>query len=181
MFFYEIPETMQTFYHGSHRLFDKFDLSHALEGDGKVKFGFGVYVTSKYESAVHYSASNKTATEHYVYTLELPEKTEQNHIAFKQKVNSSILAKTEKLLGYSVPVKCTEDGKDFRKYLAKELTGSVDVEGEKAASKFLVSVGVIFICWPYSWKNPSLGENMAVLDESVIRIVKVEKVNPEKR
>lgn len=59
---------MQTFYHGTHKLFDKFDLSHALEGDGKVKFGFGVYVTSKYESAVHYAARNKTATEHYVYT-----------------------------------------------------------------------------------------------------------------
>lgn len=77
---------MPKYYHGSHRLFDKFDLSHALEGDGKVKFGFGVYVTSKYESAVHYSASNKSATEHYVYSLELPEKTEQNHIAFKLQV-----------------------------------------------------------------------------------------------
>ena len=34
---------MQTFYHGSHSLFDKFDLLHALEGDRKIKFGFGVY------------------------------------------------------------------------------------------------------------------------------------------
>ena len=172
---------MQTFYHGSHKLFEKFDLSHALEGDGKVKFGFGVYVTSKYESAVHYSASNKAATEHYVYTLELPDKTKENHIAFKQKVNPSILAKTEERLGHPVPPKYIEDGKDFRKYLAKELTGGIDIEGEKAASKFLVSIGVIFICWPYSWKNPALGDNMAVLDESVISIVKVDKVNPEKK
>ena len=29
---------METYYHGTARLFDKFDLSHALEGDGKVKF-----------------------------------------------------------------------------------------------------------------------------------------------
>ena len=90
---------MQTFYHGTHRLFDKFDLAHALEGDGKVKFGFGVYVTSKYESAVHYSASNKTATEHYVYTLEVPDKTEKNHIAFKHPINPTILAKAEKKTG----------------------------------------------------------------------------------
>ena len=172
---------MQTFYHGSHRLFDKFDLAHALEGDGKVKFGFGVYVTSKYESAVHYSASNKSATEHFVYTLEVPDKTEKNHIAFKQPINSSVVAKAEKKLGHTIPTKYTEDGKEFRKYLAKELTGNIDIEGEKAASKFLVSIGVIFICWPYSWKNPSLGENMAVLDESVIRIVIVDKVIPEKR
>ena len=172
---------MQTFYHGSHKLFDKFDLSHALEGDGKVKFGFGVYVTSKYESAVHYSASNKAATEHYAYTLELPDKTEENYIAFKQMVNTSILAKAEARLGHPVPPKYIKDGKDFRKYLAKELTGCIDIEGEKAASKFLVSIGVIFICWPYSWKNPALGDNMAVLDESVISIVKVDKVNPEKK
>ena len=80
-------------------MFDKFDLTHALEGDGKVKFGFGVYVTSKYESAVHYSASNKTATEHYVYTLEVPDKTEKNHIAFKHSINPTILAKAEKKTG----------------------------------------------------------------------------------
>lgn len=172
---------MQIFYHGTHRLFDKFDLAHALEGDGKVKFGFGVYVTSKYESAVHYSASNNTATEHYVYTLELPDKTEKNHIAFKHSINPTILAKAEKKLGHTIPTKFTEDGKEFRKYLAKELTGKIDIEGEKAASKFLVSIGVIFICWPYSWKNPALGDNMAVLDESVITITNVEKVNPDKK
>ena len=36
---------MEIFYHDSSVLFDKFDLAHALEGDGKVKFGYGVYVT----------------------------------------------------------------------------------------------------------------------------------------
>lgn len=32
---------METYYHGTARLFDKFDLKHALEGDGKVKFLIG--------------------------------------------------------------------------------------------------------------------------------------------
>ena len=162
-------------------MFDKFDLSHALEGDGKVKFGFGVYVTSKYESAVHYSASNKSATEHYVYTLDLPDKTEKNHIAFKQQINPSIVAKAEKKLGHTIPTKFTEDGKEFRKYLARELTGHIGIEGEESASKFLVSIGVIGICWRYSWKKRAFGDNMAVLDESVIIITKVEKVNPDKK
>lgn len=49
------------FYHGSHVLFDEFDLSHALEGDGKVKFGYGVYVTSSYNSAAHYSGADPDA------------------------------------------------------------------------------------------------------------------------
>lgn len=33
---------MAIFYHGTPKLFDRFDLFHALEGDGKVKFGYGV-------------------------------------------------------------------------------------------------------------------------------------------
>lgn len=33
---------MAIFYHGSSVLFTRFDLSHVLEGDGKVKFGYGV-------------------------------------------------------------------------------------------------------------------------------------------
>ncbi len=39
-------QTTQAFYHGtSAGLFGRFSLDHALEGDGKVKFGWGVYVT----------------------------------------------------------------------------------------------------------------------------------------
>lgn len=50
---------MAIFYHGSSVLFPRFDLSHVLEGDGKVKFGYGVYLTSSFKSAAHYSESNK--------------------------------------------------------------------------------------------------------------------------
>ena len=46
---------METFYHGTSVLFKKFDIAHALEGDGKAKFGFGTYVTEAYTSAAHYA------------------------------------------------------------------------------------------------------------------------------
>ena len=61
---------MEIFYHGSSVLFKKFDLSHALEGDGKVKFGYGVYVTEKYTSAAHYAFNEKRPENdsYYVYT-----------------------------------------------------------------------------------------------------------------
>ena len=49
---------MQIYYHGSSVLFPKFDLSHVLEGDGKVKFGFGVYLTSSFKSAAQFSETN---------------------------------------------------------------------------------------------------------------------------
>ena len=167
---------MQTFYHGSSVQFTKFDLSHALEGDGKVKFGYGVYVTSHYRSAAHYACANPAATQFYVYTVEVPDICEDNYIAFKEPVHPNILKRAEEKLGESIPEKFTKDGKDFRKFLAKKLTGKVDLEGEKAASAFLMSIGVDFIQWPYNWKNPLLGTNRAILDDNNVRIISIDQV-----
>ena len=167
---------METFYHGSCVLFPKFDLAHALEGDGKVKFGYGVYVTSHYRSAAHYAGANPAAKDHFVYTVEVPSMKEDNYIAFKQAVNPAIVSCAEKKLGEKIPAKFLEDGKEFRKFLAKKLTGKVDLEGEKAASAFLLSIGVDFIVWPYNWKNPTLGTNRAILDDNNVRIVSVDQV-----
>lgn len=180
---------MAVFYHGSSTLFTKFDLSHVLEGDGKVKFGYGVYLTSSFKSAAHYSGANKEATTHYVYTVEIPNIIDDNHIAFKQPVNPDIVKRAEVKLGFSIPEKKTLDGKDFRKFLAKYFEKQIDIapfgecnkgayqlEGEKLASEFLISIGVEFITWPYNWKNPALGTNVAVLDDNKVKIIKIQKV-----
>ena len=80
-FAYTINLNIQIFYHGSSVLFQKFDLSHVLEGDGKVKFGYGVYLTSSFKSAAHYSETkSRPATNHYVYTVLIPDFTDDNHI-----------------------------------------------------------------------------------------------------
>lgn len=168
---------MQTFFHGSSVLFSKFDLAHALEGDGKVKFGYGVYVSSHYRSAAHYAGANPAAEHFYVYTVEVPEKREDNYIAFKQSVHPSIVSRAAERLGEAIPDQFTTDGKDFRKFLAKKLTGKVDLEGEKAASAFLLAIGVDFIVWPYNWRNPSLGTNRAILDDSKVHIVRIDEVS----
>ena len=167
---------METYYHGTSRLFDRFDLSHVLEGDGKVKFGYGVYVTSHFSTAAHYAGANPTASDYYVYTVEIPEQKEDNFIAFKQPVHPAILQRTEAKLGGQVPEKFSLDGKDFRKYLAKKLTGILDMAAEKAASEFLDSIGVDYIVWPYNWKNPALGTNRAILNDSKVRIVAIHQV-----
>ena len=126
------------FYHGSSVLFPKFDLSHALEGDGKVKFGYGVYLTSSFKSAAHYSETKSSpATSHYVYPVEIPDLTDDNHIDFKRPVHPEIIKRAEQELGYTIPEKITLDGKDFRKYLAKQLGGSSDIQSEKLASEYL--------------------------------------------
>ena len=167
---------MEICYHGSSVLFTEFDLAHALEGDGKVKFGYGVYVTSHYRSAAHYAGANPNAKQFYVYTVEVPDMREDNYIAFKEPVNTTILHKAADKLEEPIPDKFSLDGKYFRKFLAKKLTGKADLEGEKAASSFLISIGVDFIVWPYNWKNPSLGTNKAVLDDRQVKIVRVDQV-----
>lgn len=180
---------MAIFYHGSSVLFPKFDLEHVLEGDGKAKFGYGVYLTSSFKSAAHYSGANKSATFHYVYTVEVPELTEDNHIDFKKHVHPNIIERAENKLGISIPQKVTLDGKDFRKFLAKyfekqicidlaegPMVKALQLAGEQHASEFLTSIGVVFIAWPYSWKNPDLGLNVAVLNENNVKIIKAYQV-----
>ena len=177
-------------FHGSSVLFDSFDLSHALEGDGKAKFGYGVYVAGTYESAAHYAFNKKRPenTDYYVYTVEIPDYNEDNCLSLlkEQPVAESIVRRAEERLGESIPAEAKVEGKFFRKYLANRVTGKMQsvnkmidkatVDGEKAASAFLKEIGVELIRWPHSWTNPEGEMNLAVLDEAKARIVKIEKV-----
>ena len=181
---------MATFFHGSSVYFEKFDLSHALEGDGKAKFGYGIYVAGTYESAAHYAFNKKRPDnkDYYVYTVEVPDFNEDNCLSLlkEQPVAESIVRRAEEKLGESIPAEAKVEGKFFRKYLANRLTGNtksvskmVDkatVEGEMAASAFLKGIGVELIRWPHDWGKPEGEMNLAVLDAAKVRIVKIEKV-----
>lgn len=181
---------MQFFHGSSAEPFDRFSLDHALEGDGKVKFGWGVYVTEKYSTAAHY-AFNKHRPENkdfYVYTVEIPDRTPDNCLSLLKgvPVAESIVNRVEAKLGETIPAEAKVEGIPFRKYLANKLTGEdkpvkkmidkATVEGEKAASEFLSSLGVYLIEWPYNWQKPEAEKNMAVLDDRNVRIVRIEKV-----
>lgn len=181
---------MQFFHGSSAEPFDRFSLDHALEGDGKVKFGWGVYVTEKYSTAAHY-AFNKHRPENkdfYVYTVEIPDRTPDNCLSLLKgvPVAESIVNRVEAKVGETIPAEAKVEGIPFRKYLANKLTGEdkpvkkmidkATVEGEKAASEFLSSLGVDLIEWPYNWQKPEAEKNMAVLDDRNVRIVRIEKV-----
>ena len=179
------------FYHGSSaEPFDRFSLDPALEGDGKVKFGWGVYVTEKYATAAHY-AFNKHRPENkdfYVYTVEIPDRTPDNCLSLLKRVPvaESIVARVEAKLGEAIPAEARVEGIPFRKYLANRLTGvnlpvkkmvdKATVAGEKAAAEFMSGIGVDLIEWPYNWQKPEAEKNMAVLDDRNVRIVRIEKV-----
>ena len=169
-------------------LFKKFDIAHALEGDGKAKFGFGTYITESYTSAAHYAYNKKRPenTDYYVYTLEVPDMMDDNHLFSLRPVHPSIIERTEKALDEKIPDEAKDVGKLFRKYVGnrltgkkgtiKKLTGSADLDAEKAAAKFFSEIGLEYFVWPQAQTNPNGLTNRVVLNIDKIRIVRIDKV-----
>lgn len=61
-------------YHGTGAIFDKFDLSHAFEGEGSESFGHGVYVTNSIEIGREYAQRAKQRKMKDLYkTIRYPE------------------------------------------------------------------------------------------------------------
>lgn len=172
-------------YHGSSALFDKFDPSHLLEGDGKFKFGVGAYLTSRYTTAAHYSGAT-SSPDHYVYTVEIPDLTDDNHLRSLAPVHPDIVRRAGEKLGVDIPAEAVSCGKFFRKWLGnhltgntgtvKKMTGSAGLEAEKAASAFLPTIGVVLLAWPTAQTKPEAGDNYALMDYDAFCILQVDRV-----
>ena len=180
---------MEVFYHGTCRLFDSFDPNRLGSGEGKSKFGHGIYITSSYETAALYAS--KVAKCHgsdckYVYTLEVPDLTDNNHVFSCKPVNPIVAERLQTALGETIPEEAKSLGKFFRKYIGnvlignrktiKQMTGSASSEAEDAATKFLNENGVIFLAWPQAQTKPDGDTNRAVLNAECIKILKIEQV-----
>ena len=174
------------FYHGTSAApFGRFSFDHALEGAGKCKFGFGVYVTERYESARLYAVKSGAGTDCLVYTVEIPPLSADNWIAFGDPVPAPVLARARAALGADIPANAAADGGDFRVFLACRLGGGTKKptpEGERKASAFLDGIGVDFIIWPFNWKKGPDGRflppyNRAVLDPDKVRILSADRLD----
>lgn len=163
------------FYHGTCHLFDKFDPAKLGSGEGKSKFGHGIYITSKYASAAKYASKagkKNNMNDYYVYTVEVPKLEEGAYIISALPVNPDIVSRIEKALGEEVPAEAKEVGKYFRKYVGNLLMGNkktpenkkgmtlkqmmdkADGAAEDAASKFLMENGIMYLVWPYNQVAP---------------------------
>ena len=184
----------ETFYHGTCNLFDKFSLSFLGSGEGKSKFGQGIYITSSYKTAALYAAKAAKANGkkcYYVYTVEVPVLTENNHIFSCKPVNQEVINRVEKEIGQTIPEEVKSAGKLFRKYLGNLLTGQLgtikkmmgkaDSVAEKTVSQFLNSVDIVYLAWPQSQTKPEGDTNRAVLNEENIRIIKIEQVEVDEK
>ena len=177
-------------YHGTTSKFERFDLAHLGEGEGKSKFGVGHYASSVYDTAALYAGKCKGETK-YVYTLEVPELTDSNHIVSAKPPHKSIIEKAEELIG-QIPDEAKSLGKYFRKYIGnlllgnkgtvKKMIGSLSVEGEIKVSKFLYEIGVLYLVWAQSQSTPDNGKiNVAILDDSIIEIKKIDTVELDEK
>ena len=181
-----IPTT-ETLYHGTNRLFRRFDLGHVLEGDGKVKFGWGVYVTDRVDSALEYarkSQARRPGSGCFVYQVEVPSLAPGNHVAFGEPVDPAVAARVREALGAEIPAAALADGKLFRKFVACRLEGSKrktpTLAGEKAAAELLDRLGVVCISWPFSWTKDAEGRfrppfNRSVFNAAKVRVVSVDR------
>ena len=182
-------KTTETLYHGTCYLFDKFSLSFLGSGEGKSKFGHGIYITSSYKTAALYASKAAKANGKeccYVYTIEVPMLNNGNHIFSCKAVNASVVDRVEKVIGEAVPDEVKSAGKYFRKYLGnlligqrttvKKMMAKADATAENAVSQFLNSVGVIYLAWPQSQAKPDGETNRALLNEKEIKILKIEQV-----
>ena len=87
-------KTTETLYHGTCYLFDKFSLSFLGSGEGKSKFGHGIYITSSYKTAALYASKAAKANGKeccYVYTIEVPMLNNDNHIFSCKAINASVV------------------------------------------------------------------------------------------
>ena len=177
-------------YHGTTKKFDHFDLTHLGEGEGKSKFGVGHYASSVYETAALYAGKCKGKTK-YVYTLEVPDLTDTNHIVSAKPPHLSIIEKAEEQIG-QIPDEAKSSGKSFRKYIGnlllgnkgtiKKMIGSLSTEDEIKVSKFLYEIGVLYLVWAHSQSKPDNGKiNVAILDDSIIAIKKIEEVELDEK
>lgn len=176
---------MITCYHGSQELFNKFDLSKTGDGTG-IKYGAGVNLSETEATAVHYSRPRHQpiTKDHYLYTVEIPELTDDNHLVSAKPVHPAIIKRTETKLGHPIPQEMTQQGKEFRKWLGMTLTTSekVCLESEKAAAAFLDSIGVFCFIYPHPQRKTDaynnwvdMGpKNYVVFDAKKVHILKVE-------
>ncbi|MBR5491596.1 MAG: hypothetical protein IKV77_00525 [Alistipes sp.] len=182
-------KTTETLYHGTCYLFDKFSLSFLGSGEGKSKFGHGIYITSSYKTAALYASKAAKANGKeccYVYTIEVPMLNNDNHIFSCKAINASVVDRVEKVIGEAIPDEVKSAGKYFRKYIGnlligqratvKQMMAKADATAENAVSQFLNSVGVIYLAWPQSQAKPDGETNRALLNEKEIKILKIEQV-----
>lgn len=191
---------MKTYYHGTSKLFKEFrPLDTIGTGEGKSKFGWGIYLTSIYATAVLYSGKGpgRQAADHYIYSVDIPdpETNPDRYFILHKAVPQGLIELFEKEIGHITDPNVTAWGNDFRneleiklyskEYGRKPKDKAEKGESQKLAADWLYNHGIIGLIWPQgSW--PKKGEtkvvdkfNIAMFNREDTHICKIERVDVE--
>lgn len=191
---------MKTYYHGTSKLFKEFrPLETIGTGEGKSKFGWGIYLTSSYATAVLYSGKGpgREAADHYIYSADIPdpEENQDKYFVLHKPVPQDLIKLVESEIGPIEDRTATEWGNDFRNALETMLFVKANGrkpkdkadsgKAQKLAADWFYSHGIIGLIWPQSsW--PKKGEvkvveklNIAMFNSADTHICKIERVDVE--
>lgn len=181
-------------YHGSTELFESFNADHTLSGIGKMKFGWGTYVSEKESTCVHYATKNAEnraePDKNYVYKVEVPDKIEENYIEWDVPMPLKIAHRVNEKL--SVNLSVGMKGGDFYKAVIKlfktKYPGMKKEEREvlqqRDASVLFSKLGIIGMAYPRNWKATTekrIGDyNLVIFNPADLRVISVTQYAADK-
>lgn len=174
-------------YHGSTALFEAFDADHAMSGIGKMKFGWGTYLSEKESTCVHYATKDaekrSDPDSNYVYKVEVPDKTEGNYIEWDVPVSAEVVGSVNKKLSISLPegVKAGFFYKaivDFFKIKYPRMNKKErEAWQQRDASLLFSELGIIGMAYPRNWKAAAekrIGDyNFVIFNPANLRVISV--------
>lgn len=172
-------------YHGSNILFDSFDDNHTLSGIGRMKFGWGTYISEKESTCIHYATKDadkrSNPDDNFVYKVQIPDKTPDTYIEWDVPVTDEIVNQVNEVLPIQLPIgiKGGELYKSVEKLFGD--TGACQME----TSHLLSSLGIIGMAYPRNWKaslEKRIGDyNFVIFNPKNIRIISVTQYSSDKK
>lgn len=170
------------YYHGSPYSFDKFDTNRIGSGDGLNKFGHGLYFTNDINTALYYakelSIGDLRDTGFNLYTVKISDidsfhQWEEETPSF---IAECVMRKLHKIGKSNDAEQIQQEFEEYGQYW--ELKNMYEtlkylLGGPKQTSEFLTLCGLGGVVSKSSMHN---GDIYTVYDDSLIRIVNVEKI-----
>ncbi len=166
---------MLTLYHGSPFLFKEFEFQDRNESLG-IKYGCPIFLTDMELLAAMWS-HKAGAKDHYLYTVQIPDLTPENHLRADVQPSIAIIKRIEDLLHETIPADAKSSGKALKNWLyARPSNSSSDYEHEKEVVDLMDDLGII--AYAYQMKDTKGVYHYSVHCKH-LRIVKCEHINPK--
>ena len=166
---------MLTLFHGSPIHFKEFAFQERNESLG-IKYGCPIFLTDM-ELIAAISSHKVGGKEHFLYTVQIPDLTPENHLKADVQPSNTIIKRIEEKLRETIPAEAKSSGKTLKDWLyARPSNSSSDYEHEKEVIDLMDELGII--AYVFQMKDYKSVFNYAVHCKQA-RIIKCEYINPK--